>query len=81
MPSIVLGLEIRRGGRRLAQVESLADAGPIAPVTLKPDIPQGLMGVNLPSNKMDIIALIGRDLLEAAIPIYNGMDGHFSVST
>ena len=44
------------------------------------DVPQGLMGVNLHGTKMDIIALIGRDLLGAAILIYNGMDGHFSVS-
>ena len=44
------------------------------------DVPQGLMGVNLHGNKMDIIALIGRDLLGAANLIYNGMDGHFSVS-
>ena len=36
MPSIVLRPEIRRGGIRLAQSESLADASPDAPVTLKP---------------------------------------------
>lgn len=44
------------------------------------DVPQGLMGVNLHGNRMNIIALIGRDLLGAAILIYNGMDGHFSIS-
>lgn len=156
MPSIVLRPEIRRDGKRLASVESLTAAGPVAPVTLKPladlekvlesqgrprlsvsgrvlidtgakrtavdisaaqelalpikdravtssathrnvvvpvfsgrleipgflnfDVPQGLMGVNLHGNRMNIIALIGRDLLGAAILIYNGMDGHFSIS-
>ena len=38
------------------------------------------MGVNLTSLDGNLVALIGRDVLKAAVFVYNGPDGHFSLS-
>ena len=43
------------------------------------DVPTGLMGVNLDGHT-GVVALIGRDLLEAAILIYDGGAGTISIS-
>ena len=44
------------------------------------NIPKGLIGVNLSSHRLPTIALIGRDLLEAAVLVYNGPEGTVSLS-
>ena len=38
------------------------------------------MGANLSAQGNNLVALIGRDLLQSAVLIYNGPDGHFSLS-
>jgi len=55
-------------------------AGQIIGPSLPIDVEQG-MGANLPSQEPDLIALIDRDILQSAILIYNGADGHFSLSS
>ncbi len=50
----------------------------IAP-TVTINVEEG-MGANLSSVSNGLIALIGRDVLKSAVFVYNGPDGHFSLS-
>lgn len=44
------------------------------------DVSHGLVGVNLSDHDHNTIALIGRDLLQTAVLVYNGADGAVSLS-
>ena len=54
-------------------------SGKIVCPTIAIDVPEG-MGANLAAQGNDLIALIGPDVLQSAVFVYNGPDGHFSLS-
>lgn len=54
-------------------------AGKIIAPTLNINV-EGGMGANLSAVGKGLVALIGRDLLKAALFTYNGPDGHFSIA-
>ena len=54
-------------------------AGKITTPMLTIDVETG-MGANLSSQGNNMVAILGRDILRNAVFIYNGPDGHFSLS-
>ncbi|MCY4150630.1 MAG: hypothetical protein OXE94_00120 [Aestuariivita sp.] len=54
-------------------------AGTVVCPTFNINVEEG-MGANLSAQGNNLVALIGRDLLQSAVLIYNGPDGHFSLS-
>ncbi len=54
-------------------------SGKITTPTVTINVEKG-MGANLSAVSNGLIALIGRDVLKSAVLVYNGPDGHFSLS-
>ena len=54
-------------------------AGKIICPTINIDV-ENSMGASLAGAGMDLIALIGRDVLKSCVFIYNGPDGSFSIT-
>ncbi|MYD99825.1 MAG: hypothetical protein F4Y03_00915 [Alphaproteobacteria bacterium] len=54
-------------------------AGKIVGPPINIDVEAG-MGANLSAFGSNLIVLLGRDLLQSAVFIYNGPDGHFSIA-